>query len=437
MFGIFSTVGLFGLFAAGTLRRAAVAFAAVLCLYGLKQWGQASSMFFAQHRTYANFAVATLAVVGLWRRSFESGSARSMNTVWILVIALYLYSMLTLVWTPGLDAALEQWRQQVPYVLTVAVIAPLLIGSSSDMRIACEWAAVLGGALCTFALVSGHWGNRGLLVIGDLYEQETNPLAIASLGGTVALIAIVSAVSSTAWSKKVLFSMLIPVGLAVVLRSGSRGQLVAVLGALVVGLPLATRKRSVVSWCVAAVAATAVLVLTVWLFKQLGVDSDRWTTAQSSEAAEGRMGMATTLLGTALESPLTFFAGLGNSSSFHYIGFYSHIAPLEVLAEEGLVGFILYASILVLAFKGILLMARTARMHDDQQSRFSAAALGSLFIFEWLLTFKQGSLLSSVYVMAYAALAGRLSPTLELESHEGDAVSPVPTPVNQYANLMS
>jgi hypothetical protein len=125
--------------------------------------------------------------------------------------------------------------------------------------------------------------------------------------------------------------------------------------------------------------------------------------------------------------------GLGNSSSFQVIGFYPHIAGLEVVAEEGLLGAALYAAIIVLAIRSIRRISGQPELTDIERSVL--ATLTGLFVFEFILSWKQGSLLSSVYVFAYAITLARLEkPTLE-KAPVATPADPGP-PLPRFQNLM-
>jgi len=93
------------------------------------------------------------------------------------------------------------------------------------------------------------------------------------------------------------------------------------------------------------------------------------------------------------------------------VGFYPHITVLEVLAEEGLFGALIYFGILIFALRSI---KRRLQFELTDRQRNALAILAGLFIFELILSWKQGSLLFSVYVFAYAIVLARLeSPRLK------------------------
>ena len=115
--------------------------------------------------------------------------------------------------------------------------------------------------------------------------------------------------------------------------------------------------------------------------------------------------MARALLGVSTSEFFTALFGLGNSSAFQVLGIYPHITGLEVLAEEGIFGAAIYLIILLLTFRSV---KRIIKLPLRDSERQGVAILAGLFIFELILSWKQGSLLFSVYVFAYAIALARL-----------------------------
>ncbi len=411
MLGLTTFTGLLLLLVVGSWKRPAVAFAAVLCLYGLKQWGQDTSLFLVEHRTVANFAAAILVGVGLLRirRDEQSTRATSVPLPWVLGMALYLYALATLAWTPSLKAALDEWLKEGPYVAVIAFASPLLLRSHADVRQVCNWTILIGGTLCALALFLGHWGSRGLLLIGDVFEDETNPLALASLAGTVCVMAMLS-IQHANWWRKLLYAVIVPIALATIVRSGSRGQLLAAGLALLVGWPLASSRRNFGAWLTLAVAGGVLYVVGSWILQHvdLNIGSSRWSALDSQEQVQGRLDMAAALLRQSIDNPASLVFGLGNSSAFYYVGFYPHIAAAEILGEEGLVGMAIYLSIIIATGVNVWRLICAPRDQADPVARHAYGVLAALFVFELILTMKEGTLLSSTYVFAYAAIVGRL-----------------------------
>jgi hypothetical protein len=437
MFGIATYLALVLVTLVGAIRRPAVAFAGVLCMYGLKQWGQNTSALLVQHRTASNIFVGALVLAAIAILAFRRDELDfRMPRNWKLIVALYAYAFMTLLFTPDLDAALDAWALQWLYLLTFAIAAPFVLNKMDDVKIALSATVHIGGAICALALFLGNWGPRGLIVLGDIYEHETNPLAIASLGGTVFLGALFLLRMPQTWWRKIPLLAFVPIGIAVIFRSQSRGQLGAAAIAAAIGWILVSRKALGTRVFSLGLAAVLLGLIGWWVWDLLQVDPRRWAGDLAESDAQGRLEMAKALLGQAMSSPGSMIFGLGNSSSYHYVGFYPHITVLEVIAEEGLVGFALYAAIIVTTLTSAATLFGAMNQPGASGHRVAAAAVLALFVFELALSMKQGTLLSSIYVFAYAATIARMS-RWQADGQAATAPDqPVPKPVVRFANLM-
>jgi hypothetical protein len=408
----------------GVWQRPAVGVAAVLCLYGLKQWGQSSTALFSAHREFTNFAVFFIALFGLVRAAQKRSCIFCrVPTTSALIITLYIYAAISVIWSLDAAAAVDQWVSQGPYVITVALLAPLLLSDFEDARTAFNWTALTGASICLLALAFGDWGNRGLVVYGheamtggeNIYEFETNPLAVSSLAGTVVVIAAVWLSRPNRTLLRILAALCIPIGIAVIMKTGTRGQLIATGIAVIVALPIAFRLSQARSIAGLLFAAIVVAGMGWWAATLVQVDSSRWVGERALEDVVGRFDNAALLLQAFASNLPTMIFGLGNSSAFKLLGIYPHITGLEVIAEEGLIGAALYFSILYLAIRSILRITRRTDF-DDLKRNILAMATG-LFVFELILSWKQGSLLISAYVFAYAIILARLESPIVAANH--------------------
>jgi len=392
---------------AGTLWRPPVAIAGILGLYGLKQWGQSTSGFLVEYRQLTNVAVTVIALIGVAiaiRRRSELDWRPP--RVLLPIVLLYGYAFVSVLWAPDPAVSLERWQLDGPYLGTVMLLPSLLVADFDDLATGFGWTVFLGAMLCGLMLVFGHWGYRGLVLYGDVEQGETNPLAIASLAGTVVLPAAIWLGTRTVPLKRALLAACIPLGVAIVLRSGSRGQLLALAPSILLAWPVAFRARSARSVVALCGSALVIGILAWWSSTWVQIDSSRWQSEVTASQLSGRLDMAATLLGASSHSLLTVFFGLGNGSAFQVLGIYPHIAGLEVLGEEGILGFLLYLWALFLTVQSIVRLSRT--LGGDPQRGATLAIITALFAFELILSWKQGSLLSSVYVFAYALVIGRL-----------------------------
>ena len=403
--GLITYCMIFAALAFGTYRQPSIALAAVLCLYGLKQWGQSTNAFLAEHREIANYAAALIAIFGVFIATVRRSCLFcQIPRVSILVGLLYLYALFSAGWAPDPQASLQQWITQGPYIATIVLVAPLLLSNARDVRTAFLATAITGGAICFLALQFGNWGFRGLVLYGDFDESETNPLALASMAGTALMVAAFSLSRENRSTWRIFSIACIPACVAVILKSGSRGQLLASGVALIAASPIYFRIRSLRSIGAMFLAAGVLVGLGWWASTLVEIDSARWSSTDSVESVSGRLELARALLVASTSHPLTALFGLGNSSSITLLGIYPHITGLEVLAEEGLIGAALYCSIIISAIRSIA--RASAALPEKGFDRQGLAILAGLFIFELLLSWKQGTLLSSVYVFAYAIMLG-------------------------------
>jgi hypothetical protein len=451
MFSLLSFLALLGLLVLAALASPAAAYAAVLCLFGIKQWGQSTTHLFSQQLpTFVNYAVGLIVLVSAARQWLkDQADINKYGIVWVLICCLYSYAYISSFWAPvpilTPRIVVMQWIAWSPYVLVIAIASPFLIIKVEDVVNFSKWAILVGGLTCALALFFGRWGYRGLLVEGvtraDVWN-ETNPLALATLGGSVAICGLIMSFYEDVRYKKYLFLIVIPLGVSVIIRSGSRGQLLSLVLALLIGLPSLLRKNSGSGVSGLLIAFAAVVVVTDIIFTQGLISgdyktmTDRWSVSESSEAATGRFEMANVILNKATSDPLALVAGIGNSGSFAFFDIYTHIAPLEIFAEEGLFGFGIYIAIFVLTYKNFRKLIEISNTGMDSQLHQSIAVLWILFLFEFFLSCKQGTLLSSIYVFAYAGMLDRLVNRINVEKPvTGENESLVEKPIKPE-NLM-
>ena len=113
----------------------AVALAGVLCMFGLEQWGQATTPFFAQHHTVTNYLIGGILVLALMVQGAKKGFSllAGYPPVGWLTLALFLYAFASAQWAPRSDISLDLWASRWPYLITIVVLSPLLITQSRDL----------------------------------------------------------------------------------------------------------------------------------------------------------------------------------------------------------------------------------------------------------------------------------------------------------------
>ncbi|MDB6102088.1 MAG: hypothetical protein JWO52_2087 [Gammaproteobacteria bacterium] len=430
--------GLLAVLALGALLRPPSALAAVLCIYGLKQWGQSTNAFLAAHPPLTNIAVGVLVLCALVATAARGRCILcDIPKVTWAVLALLLYSLLSLLWTPRPDIAKPIWVDAYPYLATFVMLVPLVIHETEDLRVALNWLLVVGGALVLVLLIFGHWGLRGLSLGTSSLEQETNPLALAGLGGMVAAAAMLlrpRRISFLTWPLRL---ALVGAGLLLIVRSESRGQLVAVLAAMLVMLPFSAKFTSVRGVTAAIVGCVVVVVALNYAFSMFSAgheDAQRWSQSTNTADAAVRFEMVGKLLSASSQSGGTVLFGLGNSASWDpdINGIYPHNVPMEVLGEEGVVGFLLYLAICVSALSALV----RALLSSNERDRPVVAASGAGFLFFLLVSLKQGNMIGSVEFFMYAILLVRLSRAVTRAGHASDASVETQVPRPVFHNIL-
>ena len=94
--------GVLALLAIGVIVRPPTALAAVCCIFGLKQWGQATNGWLAANPPATNLAIGVLVLCAIVTAMLRGRCifCRIPKITW-LIAALLLYSLATLAWTPA------------------------------------------------------------------------------------------------------------------------------------------------------------------------------------------------------------------------------------------------------------------------------------------------------------------------------------------------
>jgi hypothetical protein len=413
----------------GALRSPAMALCGGFLLFGLKQLGQFSHPWLAVHSSLTNVVIggAILASLALQVVKGESLKARFTPTT-AAVFALYGYALVSLVWVSRMDLSLERWRLAYPYILTMVLMAPLLLKAVEEFRMSLALLTLLGGVLVADFLFFGEWGIRGLLVYGN-NAREGNPLAIAQLGGVVC---IASLYVTWPWFQRVswpLRLLMLVLCLSIILKSGSRGQLIALMLSLLATLPIAFRLTRAKGLALGAVALTLIFGTLLYMMEtREGYSVGRWTSDQAESDVEGRLSMAAALMAHWSESLVSIVFGLGSSASFdpRVIGFYPHIVVVEVLGEEGVVGLALYLSVLALSLRSARRASRLAVAGSFERGVLAALLANLIFVF--ITSFKEGSFLGNFYFPMFAILLARYAMLVEERGEARPEISAVRQP---------
>jgi len=323
--------------------------------------------------------------------------------------ALLLYALASIAWAPQLEVSIGRWKDAFPYLVTMIYLAPLAVEDRGDLHVALSGTLVVGIVVAALLLFSVEWEGRQVVLsrAGGGEAVGGNPLTVGQLGGTLVLLGVLYQSISGAVPYRLLKPIAVVIGLALVARSGSRGQFVGAVIVAAAFWAFANPSRRTRKPLIGLVVAATLAVLAKIGAELYWAGDSRFSVAALQGDYLGRLHNAAVLLRHWAHSPLSIVFGLGNSASYdaRILGIYPHIVPLEVLGEEGIVGFVMF---IVLVIWTIVAGARTIRaLGDDGDARSLFACVAGLWVYSFLLINKQGSLLLAQDFFLYTILVSK------------------------------
>jgi len=391
-------------------RNSGVALGLAWSTFAVEQLLQQAFPFFWQHDTIVNYAMA--AVVGYSVLAARLRSDKPLATPPVPLLAMYLllaFAILSFFWSAAPSATLAQLTKWGPYLLVFVIIAPFSAIESTAVTTAVKVTVFFGG-LVIFNLLFSNFGRRSVILeLASGQQVEGNPLAIADYASTVAIFGLFVLFGRPAkMLQKITITAIIIGAGYVLLKSQCRGQMLAVFATATIWLPITCREMRNKSFVLPAVAIGG-LCLAAVMFMQQNSLTNRWSSAAMVDDGDSRFGMMSLVLSNYQQGGyLTWIVGLGNSVSFKLFSAYPHNVPVEVLCEEGLIGGLLF---LVFVGGTVKLNLNLLKQRNiPEAARFNLGLLLALFTFHAGISLKQGSLMSSFFMLSFGAclcLAGQ------------------------------
>ncbi|MGH8611188.1 MAG: O-antigen ligase family protein, partial [Gammaproteobacteria bacterium] len=392
-----------------TLLQPTAAIAGAFCMFGLEQWAQAISPFFVMggNRALINYCIGIIVLLGLAKKIIGGQPIlRGYPAVGLLVVMLFSYALVSTLWAPNPARSLSAFLAQAPYIVTITFLCPLLCSSTADFERMLVATFLLGTVLVSLLMFTVEWDGRSVALPSEYVSFTGNALATGSLGGTIAIIAAFSS-----WPKfrslDILKWIVVILGLLLAVRSGSRGQTFGVIMVILVCWPIAHRLDGFKAFAGLGSVTLVIVAALFWGLDAYWADSGsaRWTEEGLEESGDGRLGRSHQVLDAWSKTVTAMLFGLGNSASGEIIGTYSHIIPVDILTEEGILGFLIYVGIILSCLRTGLSSFSLVRHHWRQ--RMQLAALCALCLYYFLLSLKQGNLLSSPFLFMSAIFLGQ------------------------------
>lgn len=390
--------------AIGMLWRPQWAAILVLILWAFEQLLQSYIDFLVAHAAFINFAVAGLAGLALvmqMSRGVPIFSGYSNRVTW-LTITFYVYWMIGCIYSPAPLDALHALREGLPYMILLLGILPLLNYDVYDFRRMLTGLMVVGTVVSVLIIVnprSSYYAGRLTLDLGMVSTRDRgSPLAIAEMGGLIALVAALVRPVAISATYTILRIVAFISGFGLAIGSGSRGQVLAAGIAGVVCYPLARRVANPKQFFI-NVLGFSILIGGIFLtFRWFIGDQnrERWDLALMLRDTTLRLEAVWQLFDAYLASPANWLQGLGTranatiTGSSGISGNYVHNVIAEALCENGLIGASLFAAIAYSTFTAGKRLWR--RYQHDPPMRAAVAVAAASCLYSLFLALKQGSL---------------------------------------------
>ena len=379
--------------------RPGIMLALMWATYAIEQVLQQSIPIFLSRSWLINVAL-TLFTGAAVARAFLSHQYRGFvfSAAHLWMVALYLLTALSYFWSISPEFAGVKLEKYAPYIVAFAFVAPFCAFNQKQIQSAIDVTNYFGG-LILVALAFGSFGRRGaVLETVQGQDIEANPLAAATFGGYVVICSVFSLYSDRS-RNAIVFAIRIGIallGIYTIIRSGSRGQLIGVMIACFLWLPITARMAAKRSTILAYIFAIVLAGSAVFLIDYLEL-AGRWSQDLVEQHSSGRFQQASHCIQKMWEAgPTAWLFGLGTSACYELIGGYPHMVPGEVLAEMGIVGFFFYLAFMI----SVTIGGFTFMMKKDikPRTRVQIGLLLTLFTFEFGLGLKQNSFLGSTGV---------------------------------------
>ncbi len=390
-------------------KKPSFAFAFYLSTFALEQWLQTRDAYFISNGDFVNIVnAAVLGYAFAVKFVKDRKVVKPLTKVSLLVYFLYIYALISTQWSLEIELSVEIFFELFPYILAAVIVAPMLISSWDDLNYTMWFHLIYGSIIMVLLYFFTDWGYRNIEIFEYSYAGNLNPLALANYSGYV----LIAAFFLTTKKYKVLNYakwLIIPVCFLVILQSGSRGQYLFLVLSIVIGTYYKYNLNKVSALFPLLFGLSFSVLVAYYVFNQFAPDDNRWELENITQDAEGRFYAASKLIDVWFQDPMSILFGLGSSSSYsnEIFGFYTHIVPLEILGELGLVGFGIFLSILFFTFT-----YTTKNINKLQQGSIERNTLITLFsfaLFDLMLSFKQGSFLGSYVLFSMLIVLSRVN----------------------------
>ncbi len=408
-----------------SLTRLPWALVLVMVQFPAEQLLQSYFVFFVTRSEAFNAIVGLVALIAVLSTALRGQRifGGTLNLASICMVLYLLFAAASTIWAPT-TAANPFPSGALAYIFLYIFLGPLLLQSLQDLRSFMTMSVVLGTLVGIMILTNPNAefirGRYSLKFAGIGLAADSNPLAMADLGGYIAIVAALyrPPVAATAWL--LLRIVAIGVGAVLLLDSGSRGQVVLAGFVVLAFYPIANRIENIGQFLGRAlllILLGVVVLLASYYLTSYGTER-RWEGGEVLSASELRVINIKLLLAAWFKSPIYWLGGLGNGA-FAYLDVgarqpYVHNILAESLGEFGLIGFSLFIVVIGCTIAAGGRLFRAFRDLADQRSEI--AALLATTAFSFLVSNKQGNVWVSTQTFMLFLLVTRLERIVSREN---------------------
>ena len=390
--------------------------ALLLLNYPLEQGLQGSIPLFVANQSFANYIVGIIAVISLLRGILQKKSKLTgyFNIIWLIIFAAYVYSFVSIAWSPSAANALLLVSDGIPYTILYIIIAPMMLDDIEDWNHVLIISTIFGFITAIAIIFSTEFTIRsGRLGMDFGPKMRSSPLAIGELGGFLMITSglIVYRIKNN-W---LIIGRIIIVITGVILSiySGSRGQFLFAGILILLFFPISRPIKNINQFFLLTISSIGLGLLILLVLSFLVKDAEianRWINASENERAFGvRSSNISDLINGFISSPSLWLPGLGMNAFTSLTGSrepYSHSIFLDVIVEMGLISFCLMLVCIWIIFKQSLFILNFYA--DQLYLRSAAAVLVTLCVYQILLMNKQGQLWASQHSLVYFLLLAKI-----------------------------
>lgn len=417
MVGLITYISVLVLLIVLIIKRPSTSLVALLCMFALEQWGMLYIKVLRTHPTLTNIIILILVALAAFLAYGKGRQANLLSNYVIRItsIALLTYAFITINWSPAQDYAYSTWFNKWPYLISALFLVPITIRNNEDLLTAQKYFIYIGGFLLILLATIPKWELRSIST-EELKETIALPLSLAQMSGYCLICAAVH------FQKKVIsiivFLLILIAALIVVIKSGSRGPLIFMLLTIIIIAPVAWKKITPAKSIQIIFLTSFLILITYFVFDSIAIKSDRWEINSIVYDFTSRLHGAKLLLKEWSSSTFSILFGIGNSGSFSrdILGTYPHIVPLEILGEEGILGFLIYLYIIYRFLKITSYLVKHSKS-SDKERKILTTNIG-FWLFTLALSLKQGSLISTPEFFLFAALQERLYVISKNKTHK-------------------